>query len=185
MCAFVCVHAGEWCKHVFLALGSSQHTESYCLGHPSQVLRRKSRFKDMTQDHRVDFWQRQKQSLGLLTPGPRALPLATFSLAAAPFVSLSAYLLSVTSIGLSFRKQNPKLTTHAFHLSSKKLAVFISGRQKRFGPGSEERDSRGCRCSHTWTEPLVYRCWGNRVGIRLNNIKLVILNCFALQKPSQ
>ena len=44
--------------------------ESYCLDHRSQVLMKESRFQGMTQDPRVDFWQRWKQSLGLLRPGP-------------------------------------------------------------------------------------------------------------------
>lgn len=68
VCTCVCLDAGVWWRHVLLALGTSQHMEIYCLDCHSQVLMRESRFQGMIQDPRVDFWQRWKQSLGLLRP---------------------------------------------------------------------------------------------------------------------
>lgn len=93
----MCVPAG---RNVFLALGSSQHTESYCLAHPSHVLMRKSVFGNLTEDPRPDFWQPRRSGLLTLT-----LPWAT----PPPFLRLSSWSLFPTwQVVLPKQNKNPK-----------------------------------------------------------------------------
>ena len=73
--------------------------------------------------------------------------LPSLGLAAAPFLSVGDYLLSIASIKLSFQNQNSQLTTHTFPLLSEKAAIWIWGCQQHFSPGSRKQVSQGRWCS--------------------------------------
>ena len=76
-------------------------------------------------------------------------PLPSLGLAAAPFLSVGDYLLSIASIKLSFQNQNSQLMTHTFHLLSEKAAIWILGCQQHFSPWSRGQVSQGRWCSQS------------------------------------